>query len=133
MLADFRALFCRWTPWELQVLAGLSSALAAQHRSVLRAQIDAITKVQRIVGWMEIDFYVMRRGRVCWEGIPDFGDQSEFRLARAKTEVDGVTIESELFCVHGHLFSIESDVPVKPHAFRSDARVEVRDVDTRYA
>src|SRR5438552_3158389 len=99
MLADIRTLFCKWTPWESQVLAGLSGSLAAQHRAVLQAQIDAITKVQRIVGWTEIDFYVMRRGRVCLIGVPTFSDQCEFRLAKATTVVDGVIIQSELFCV----------------------------------
>src|SRR5881409_2982282 len=91
MLADIRALFCKWTPWESEILAVLSRSLAEQHRAVLQAQIDAVTRIQRIVGWTEIDFYVIRRGRVCWDGVPTFSDPGEFRLAKAKTIVDGVT------------------------------------------
>jgi hypothetical protein len=133
MLADIRALFCRWTPWESQILSRLSDALAAEHRAPLQAQIEAVNKIQRIVGWAEIDLYVMRRGRVCWDNVPSFGDREEFRLAKARTLIDGATVGSELFCVGGHLFSIESDGAVKPFAFRPDANVEIREVDARFA
>ena len=126
-------MFCKWTPWESLVLGRLADSLAPQHRDVLQAQVDAVTKIQRICGWTEIDLYVMRHGQVSWDGVPSFEDKSEFRLARARTFVDGATAETELYCVAGHFFSIETEVPVKPFAFRPDLRVEIRDVDDRYA
>lgn len=115
------------------MLSGLSQSLAERHRPILRAQLDAVTKIQRIVGWTEIDFYVMKHGRVCWDGVPCFEDMSEFRLARARTVCDGVTIESELTCIRGYLFCIESDVAVKPIAFRPDVKVQIYEIDSRYA
>ena len=115
------------------MLSGLSQSLAERHRPILQAQLDAVTKIQRIVGWTEIDFYVMKHGRVCWDGVPCFDDMSEFRLARARTVCDGVTIESELTCIRGYLFCIESDVAVKPIAFRPDVKVQIYEVYSRYA
>lgn len=133
MFAGIRAMFCKWTPWESQILGRLAESLVPQHRAVLQAQLDAVTKIQRICGWTQIDFYVMKSGRVCWDGVPSFDDKSEFRLARARTVVDGITVESELHCVGGHLFSVESDAPVKPFAFRPDTKIEIRDICDRYA
>jgi len=133
MFSNIRVLFCKWTPWESQLLAGLSQSLAERHRPILRAQLAAVTKIQRIVGWTEIDFYVMKQGRVCWDFVPCFEDASEFRLARARTVCAGVTVESELTCLSGHLFCIESDVAVKPIEFRTDVKVQIYEVDSRYA
>ncbi len=115
------------------MLSGLSQSLAGRHRPILQAQLDAVTKIQRIVGWTEIDFYVMKHGRVCWDGVPCFEDTSEFRLARARTVCDGVIVKSELICINGHLFCIESDVAVKLMAFRPDVKVQIHEVDGRYA
>jgi len=133
MFSGIQALFCKWTPWESRLLAGLSQSLAERHRPILQAQLDAITKIQRIVGWTEIDFYVMKRGRVAWDGVPCFDDTSEFRLARARTICDGVTVQSELTCLSGHLFCIESDAPVKHLAFRPDVQLQIYEIDSRYA
>jgi hypothetical protein len=133
MFSDIRALFCKWTPWESQTLSCLEQSLAARHKPILRAQLDAVSKIQRILGWREIDLYVMKFGRVCWDGVPCFEDMGEFRLAKARTMSDGFTIESELTCVRGHLFSIESDVPVKPVAFQHDITVQIYDIDSRFA
>ncbi|MFM2293729.1 MAG: hypothetical protein RLZZ350_142 [Verrucomicrobiota bacterium] len=132
MIANIRTLFCKWTPWETLVLRELCNPLAAEHRRVIETQLQAINKIQRIVGWTEIDFYVTRKGRVCWDGVPMLNDTSEFLLAKASTRVGNVTIESELTCISGHLFSIESDAPVKPHAFQSDMQVKILTVDKRY-
>ena len=133
MFSGIKSIFCKWTPWESQILGRLVGSLAPQHQVVLQAQLDAVTKIQRICKWVEIDLYVMKRGRVCWDGVPSFDDKNEFRLARAQTVIDGITAESELHCVSGHFFSIETNVPVKPFAFRPELRVEIRDVDSRYA
>lgn len=114
------------------MLAALIEALGHKHRDILRKQIEAVNKVQRILGWVEIDLYVMRSRRVCWDDVPKFFDDREFTLARASTFVDGKRIRSELSCVGGHFFSIESDAPIKPLAFRRDTRLELFDVDRRF-
>ena len=132
MIANIRALLCKWTPWETLVLRELCNALAVEHRQVIEAQLQAINKIQRIVGWREIDFYVMRKGCVRWDGVPMLNDTGEFLFAKANTRVGNIVIESELFCISGHLFSIESDAPVKPHAFRPDAQVKILDVNKRF-
>jgi len=115
------------------MLAELAQALAAPHRPVLQAQLDAVTKIQRIVGWAEIDLYVMQQGRVCWDGVPCFADTGEFRLARARTVGNGISVQSELTCLNGHLFCIESEMAVKHLAFRSDVQIQIYELDRRYA
>jgi hypothetical protein len=106
--------------------------LGHKHRDTLRKQIEAVSKVQRILGWAEIDLYVMRGRRVCWDDVPKFFDDREFTLARASTVVNGTRIQSELSCVGGHFFSIESNAPIKPLAFRRDIQLELFDVDARF-
>lgn len=107
--------------------------MAARHRPVLQAQLDAVTKIQRIVGWTEIDLYVIKQGRVCWESVPGFEDTSEFRLARTRTICAGLTVESELTCLNGHLFCIESNAAIKPLAFRHDIQVQIYELHRQFA
>ncbi|HEU0011706.1 MAG TPA: hypothetical protein VFT34_17960 [Verrucomicrobiae bacterium] len=133
MFESIRTLFRKWTPWEERLLTALSERLGRKHCDIFRQQIDAVNKVQRIVGWAEIDLYVIRGGRVCWDDVPKWFDDREFTLARASTIVDERRIQSELSCVGGHFFCIESDAPIKPLAFRSDIRLEIFDVDKRFA
>jgi hypothetical protein len=133
MIANIKALFCRWTPWESLLLAKLCESMDEPNRAILRAQIDAVTKIQRIVGWSEIDLYVIRKGRVCWDGVPAFEDKRAFLFASVKTTFDSAVIFSRLHCVSGHLFSIESNVPVKPYAFRTDGKVEIQNMHSRYS
>jgi hypothetical protein len=132
MFEDIRVAFCKWTPWEENLLTALTETLGHKHRDTLRKQIEAVSKVQRILGWAEIDLYVMRGRRVCWDDVPKFFDDREFTLARASTVVNGTRIQSELSCVGGHFFSIESNAPIKPLAFRRDIQLELFDVDARF-
>ena len=132
MFESIRTMFRKWTPWEERLLGLLTQSLGDKHREAMLSQLKAVNKIQRIVGWTEIDFYVMKRGQVSWEGVPALFDDREFTLARASTFADGGRIQSELVCVGGHLFSIESKAPIKPLAFRQDIRIEVYDVDKRF-
>lgn len=132
MFESIRALTRKWTPWEEGLLSALSEKFGEKPREIFRKQIEAVNKVQRIVGWAEIDLYVMQSGRVCWNDIPMFFDDREFTLARASTFVGDKRIQSELTCIGGHLFSIESDAPIKPLAFRDDIRLEIFDFDRRF-
>ena len=133
MFESVRTLFCKWTPWEERLLATLAGQLSHKQRDIFQKQIEAVNRVQRIVGWAEIDLYVMRRGRVCRDGVPSFFDDREFTLARASTFVGEERIQSALSCVGGYFFSIESNAPIKPLAFREDTRLEIYDLDRRFA
>src|SRR5689334_6933986 len=99
MFENIRTMFCKWTPWEEHLLRLLTQKLGDKHRQIILSQLEAINKIQRIVGWTEIDFYVMRKGHVSWEGVPMLFDDREFTLARASTFADGGRIQSELFCI----------------------------------
>jgi hypothetical protein len=128
MFERIRASFCKWTPWEERLLASLTERLGHKHREVLRKQLEAVVKIQRILDWSEINLYANNS----WEGVPKFFDDREFSLARASTFVGAKRIQSECFCVKGHFFSIESNAPVKHLAFCHDVRIEVFDVDKRF-
>jgi hypothetical protein len=132
MFESIRTLTRKWTPWEERLLAALTEKIGNKHRDIFQKQVESVNKVQRIVGWAEIDLYVMRHGRVCWDAVPKFFDDREFTLARASTFIGVKRIQSELACVGGHFFSIESDAPIKPLAFRDDIRLEIFDFDRRF-
>ncbi len=114
------------------MLGLLMQKLGDRHRQIISSQLGAINKIHRIVGWTEIDFYVMRKGQVCWDGVPALFDDREFTLVRASTFAEGGRIQSGLFCKEGHLFSIESKAPVKPIAFGRDVQIELYDLDKRF-
>ncbi|NUM53375.1 MAG: hypothetical protein HUU46_07010 [Candidatus Hydrogenedentes bacterium] len=105
----------------------MADPLADEYRPVLLAQIDAINKIQCILGCTEIDFYVVRNGAVSWDGVPRFTADSEFHIALAATAIDGLEITSEVHCVGGHLFNIESDRQGKPYPFRTGATFNLCD------
>ena len=133
MFESIRTLTRKWTPWEDRLLSALTEKFGHKHLDIFKKQIKAVNKIQRIVGWTEIDLYVMRRSRVCWDEVPKFFDDQEFTLARASTFIGDKRIQSELTCVGGHFFSIESDAPIKSLAFRDDIRLEIFDFDKRFA
>lgn len=132
MITALRAAFRTWTPWEEKVVAAVEGGLAPKHQGVLRAQLAAVNKVQRILGWREIDFYVMREGRVDWSGVPLFLDEGEFSLATVCTRVGTERFETQVWCVGGHIFSLESARGVRPLAFRTDIAIEVLEADRRF-
>ena len=117
MITALRMLFTRWTPWEQSIQAAILSASPISTQQILAAQFDSINKVQRIVKWSEIDFYVMREGKVNWSDIPTFTNKDDFLLAKTVTETPLKAIHTYVHCTKGHIFSFESDYPIRPFAF----------------
>jgi hypothetical protein len=132
MFESIRTWARKWAPWEERLLAALHEKFGRNHREILQRQIDAVNKIQRIVGWTEIDLYVMRHGRMCWDDIPKFLEDRDFTLARASTFFGEKRIQSDLSCVRRLFFSIESEAPIKALAFREDITIEIVDYEKRF-
>jgi hypothetical protein len=132
MITALRTVFRIWTPWEEAVTSAVIERLGAKAQDIVRKQLAAVNKVRRIVGWREIDLYVMKNRRVDRSGLPTLFDDREFVLARVVTKVGDRRVRTTVNCVGGYLFSLESDGEVRPIAFRSDIEVEVLEVDRRF-
>lgn len=133
MLTVLRTAFRTWIPWEETLTKAVLSKLGPKSQSILRAQLAAVNKVQRILGWRGIDLYVMKRGKVDRRGLPVLFDDREFVLAKTVTKVGEKRFETTVSCVGGYQFSFESNTAVRPFAFRHDCEIEVREFDRRFA
>lgn len=85
------------------------------------AQVDSINKVQRLLDWKEIEFYCMSWFKVRWPQEVLFQNHAEFVLGTGVLESGGITATVSVWAVGGHVFSLESDVPLKQ--FKSDKAV----------
>lgn len=132
MIATLRTAFCTWTPWEETLTSAVLAKLGPKTQSILRAQLAAVNKVQRILGWREIDLYVKKKGKVDRSGLPTLFDDREFVLAKTVTKVGEERFYTTISCVSGYLFSFESDVEVRRFAFREDCEIEVLEFDSRF-
>ena len=111
-------LFSRFSPVEKTLLEAVEKALPGEEARLFRSQLGAVNQVQRILDWTEIDFYCLRFMRViAWNPTVLFPNRSEFILARIAFTADGKELESAVWAVSGHLFSIETEGGLKKYAF----------------
>ena len=132
MITALRTAFCTWTPWEEKITAAVIGRLGLKAREIIQEQLAAVNKVQRIVGWREVDLYVTKKGKIDWSGLPLLWDDREFVLATVRTKAGADRFETKVCCVGGHIFSFESDRAVRPFAFRHDSTCEVIEFDRRF-
>jgi hypothetical protein len=99
-----RLLWRRFSPLEERLFAAVRSVLPRPAVATFAAQVGAITHVQRLPGWTEIDYYARRAGRVDWSRVPLFPRGGEFPLARVWFVVRGRRYRVTLSCVEGHIF-----------------------------
>src|SRR3989338_1807215 len=91
----------RFSPLEERLLATVRGVLPPDARPILDAQVSAITHVQRLPGWTEIDYYRRRFGKVDWSKVRRFPLTGEFPLARVRFAVRGRRYRATLSCVDG--------------------------------
>ena len=96
-------LWRRFSPLEEQLFGTIRSVVPDDARAVFDAQVDAVNHVQRLPGWVEIDYYRRRSGRVDWSGVRMFPRTAEFQLARVEFSVGG-RYRATLSCIAGHIF-----------------------------
>ncbi len=133
MINSSRACFCKWTPGEEALIHAVLNELNEKTQTTMRAQLSQANKIQRILGWSEIDLYMMKNGKVCRDGLPKLFDDREFVLSKVITKLGADKINTSVSCVNGFLFSFESNRPIRPIAFRNDFKIEVLEIDRRFA
>lgn len=97
-------LWRRFSPLEERLFAAVRLVLPRPAVPTFDAQVDAITRVQRLPGWTEIDYYARGSGRLDWSRAPVFPRTGEFPLARVRFAVRGRDYRATLSCVAGHIF-----------------------------
>lgn len=103
--------------FEREILSGIGSALADDLSDLYSLQIERINKVQRLLEWNEIEFYCMSFFKVRWPDEILFKNKKEFILGEGVLSSGENTANITVWSVGGHVFSIESERPLKP--FRS--------------
>jgi len=102
------------SPLERQVLAAVAAELSPSAREILNQQRDLINLIQRHADGKEVNLYVMRRGKPCFE------DQFRFPLRVEETQLATVemlggggqkSFRAEVWLVKGRLFSIAFNKP----------------------
>ena len=99
IIRRLRLLWRRFSPLEERLFAAVRSVLPRPAVATFAAQVGAITHVQRLPGWTEIDYYARRAGRVDWSRVPLFPRGGEFPLARVWFVVRGRRYRATLSCV----------------------------------
>ena len=104
------------------------SALPDPAKSLFVGQIESINRVQRILDWKEVEFYTM-----CWRKVARpkeyrFADLGEFRLATLNIDGSGIVYPIIVWCVSGYVFSLESELPMKPLKSEKYPRVEALEI-----
>ena len=107
-------------PFENAILSKVGSSLPLEQRGQFAAQVAHINKVQRLLEWSEIEFYCMRWFKVRWPIAVLFQDHSAFVLGAGTLRAPGISAPVSVWAVGGHIFSIESEVPLKPFRTATD-------------
>jgi hypothetical protein len=99
----------RLTVIERAIVEAIAWRLPSPVRQILELQIDAIYKIQRLPDGVEVNFYMRSDYDRKREAPPTFNGPNDFILATAVVAlpVFAATLDAEIRCVAGHLFSIE--------------------------
>ena len=106
-------LWKRYTPLEEQLFAAVHAALPEPARLIYDAHVAAIAKVQRILQWNEIDFYLKDKGR----GLPLFPCKDEINIAEVRFSAKRQMYRATLGCVAGRVFDFHIHPAPKDIAF----------------
>jgi hypothetical protein len=113
--------------FERVILDAVSKSLSGGFQSKFLEQVAHINKVQRLLDWNEVEFYCMRWFKVHWPVGVLFQDHHEFQLASGILRSEGVSAAVRVMVVGGHVFSLESDKPMKPFHAMPDVSFVVAD------
>jgi hypothetical protein len=118
MLQRLSMMWNTYTPIEASVLTAITEALPPESGELMRAQMAAITKVQRTLDWTEILFYSEKGGTVHWKEETLFPNRTEFELAAATYDIDGTHFRTSVGAIGGHIFDFVTRPSIKDLAFR---------------
>lgn len=114
--------------FENVILETVGSSLPSDLRGQFFVQLGLINKVQRSLEWKEIEFYCMRWFKVKWPSTVLFRDKGEFLLGSGTLSTAGIIATVKVWAVGGHVFSIESEVPLRQFKAAKDVSFAISEV-----
>jgi len=127
-----KTLFRTWTPWEERLIEVLLAETSPRYRSTISGQLSSVNRISRILGWIEIDLYVMKNGKIDRTGMPLLFDDQEFDLALIETKTKNMRFETRVGCVSGFVFSFESNHRIRDLAYAEGYEMKVLEFDKRF-
>ena len=100
--------------FEVVCLEAIYEAMPKASGELFAAQVRGVNKIQRLLDWKEIEFYSMRWFKVHWPQSALFSNHNEIKLASVHLEAGGADYSITVWAVAGHVFTLESRVPMKP-------------------
>jgi hypothetical protein len=105
----------RLSALEKMVLNCVRAKLNASEAELWDRQVNAINKVQRLPGGVEVNFYRMKKGRPSFD--PDIAlpnKSTELLVANVRIELEGQgQLNAKVWCVKGFVFMIEYEGSVR--------------------
>jgi len=115
MIRFFETLFglgSKFSALEILIINAVRSQLDNSIAILWDRQIQAINKIQRLSGGVEVDFYRIKGGKPTFSDELVFPNKSE-ELLMAKIRIhinnSSANLVASIWCVKGFLFSIEYD------------------------
>jgi hypothetical protein len=110
----------RFLPLERAVLGSIHRVLPTAAAQFMRQQVACVNKIQRLLEWQEVELYCVRWFRVAWPEHALFPNRNEFELGRVTLGSASAQLTVSLFSVSGHIFSLESERPMRRHRNATD-------------
>jgi hypothetical protein len=94
---------------EIAIFAAVRNKLPANDAQLWDKQLAAVNKVHRSPDGKEVNLYVMRNGKSAFPSELCFARKDEFKIAVVDlaTNTGATTLRGRVWCVNGHVFSIE--------------------------
>ncbi len=89
------------------ILDAVRSELAPHEAQLWEKQLAAINRIHRDPDGKEINLYVMRGGKSDFPREISFDKTEEFKIAVVDIVADNAKLRGRVWCVNGHVFSIE--------------------------
>lgn len=109
---------------ERVIFDAVRGELAPREAQLWEQQLAAINRIHRHPEGKEINLYVMRGGKSDFPREICFDKTDEFKIAVVDIEAGDAKLRGRVWCVNGHVFSIEFKTSFKD--FEKNARGEWR-------
>lgn len=100
---------------EQGIIEAVGSQLTPQALCIWEKQVQAIYKIQRLPGGVEVDFYMRDGTGQSPTVLPRFRHVDEFVIAKVTIDIPAARahLKASVWCVSGRLFSIEYEGNVR--------------------
>lgn len=98
---------------EVTIFSAVESQLSPGYRELWAKQLQAVNKIHRSPDRKEVNLFVMRNGKSEFPREICFKDGGEYKVAVVdlKSKRTELKLRARVWCVNGHVFSIEYKNP----------------------